>query len=84
LVRVAYAPGIQVSKRRSDEVKPAGRQRGGRTYAVNRSTASDRSGSVTVLVSEELHLGHSNIRFSAPWGRGKLRASNMRVWQLAQ
>jgi hypothetical protein len=47
-------------------------------------TVSDRSGSVTVLVSEELHFGHSKIRFSAALGRGELRISSIRVWQWPQ
>jgi len=46
--------------------------------AVKRATASDFSGSATVLVSIASHFGHSNVRFSDPSGRGAMRASIIR------
>ncbi|MBA2398582.1 MAG: hypothetical protein H0V72_07760 [Bradyrhizobium sp.] len=51
---------------------------------VNRTTASDFSGSATVLVSIALHLGHSEVRSSDPSGKGVIRASLIRARHLQQ
>jgi hypothetical protein len=59
-------------------------QTGGRTLAVNRSTASDFSGSAIVLVSTASHFGHSNVRCSDPSGKGEMRASIIRAWHRPQ
>jgi hypothetical protein len=48
---------------------------------VSRSTASGFIGSATVLVSMKWHFGHSNIRFSDPFGRGAARANIIRELQ---
>jgi len=59
-------------------------QTGGRTLAVNRATASDFSGSATVMVSIDSHFGHSKVRLSDPSGRGAMRASIIRLRQRPQ
>jgi hypothetical protein len=51
---------------------------------ASRPTASDFSGSATVIVSVRSHLGHSNVRCSAPSGKGAIRASIIRAWHRSQ
>jgi hypothetical protein len=51
---------------------------------VSLLTASDFSGSATVLVSIALHFGHSKVRSSDPSGKGANRASIVRARHLRQ
>jgi hypothetical protein len=52
--------------------------------AVNRTMASDFSGSATVLLSIASHFGHSNVRCSDRSGKGEMRASIIRAWHRPQ
>jgi hypothetical protein len=51
---------------------------------VSLITASDFSGSATVMISIALHFGHSKVRCSDPSDKGANRASVIRARHLPQ